>query len=187
MEGLAHCRCYHLWAGGPVLKKKSSQASHQTKTPNNMTPWPLFSTYLQVPNLLWVLALALLNNERWGRYVSQTNPFLRTLFMVIVFIIVVESKLGHTATKPTKNAVDSMLTTESTVTEQDKGPCTIVKEEKKSQRNMSSYIDSWWRILCLKTSWPDYIFTFTNKQNLLDVDLKWTACFHVHGIVFICP
>ena len=65
------------------------------------------------------------------------------LFLVIVFIIVVESKLGHIATKPTKNAVDSMLTTESTVTEQDKGPCTIVKEEKKSQRNMSSYIDSW--------------------------------------------
>lgn len=46
------------------------------------------------------------------------------LFLVMVFIIVVESKLGHAATKPTKNAVDSMLTTESTVTEQDKGPCT---------------------------------------------------------------
>lgn len=52
----------------------------------------------------------------------------------MVFIIVVENKLGHTATKPINNAVDSMLTTDFTITERDKGPCTIhFKGEKKAK------------------------------------------------------
>lgn len=61
----------------------------------------------------------------------------------MVFIIVVESKLGHTATKPINNAVDSMLMTDFTITERDKGPRTIhCKGRKKKPKKYASYTDS---------------------------------------------